>query len=119
MPFPFLFEDFACFFLFNVLGALQHSLFHHGGRNDLVLPFGTQHQKSVAGVHKLRLLICSLGLLNGGHPAVFCQILASAGVKGFVRQVGLQFLIPAFVGNVIGGTLLFSLLAYGQVQEKV
>ncbi len=36
-----------------------------------------------------------------------------------IGQLGLQFLIPAFVGNVIGGTLLFSLLAYGQVQEKV
>ena len=34
-------------------------------------------------------------------------------------QVGLQFLLPAFVGNVIGGTVLFSLLAYGQVQDKV
>ena len=33
-------------------------------------------------------------------------------------QVGLQFLLPAFVGNVIGGTVLFSLLAYGQVQDK-
>lgn len=29
------------------------------------------------------------------------------------------FLVPAFVGNVIGGTALFALLAYGQVKQEL
>lgn len=29
------------------------------------------------------------------------------------------FMVPAFVGNVIGGTALFALLAYGQVKEEL
>ncbi|MGF1453901.1 MAG: formate/nitrite transporter family protein [Alphaproteobacteria bacterium] len=29
------------------------------------------------------------------------------------------FLLPAFVGNVIGGTLLFTLIAYGQIRREV
>lgn len=29
------------------------------------------------------------------------------------------FLIPAFIGNVLGGTVLFSLLAYGQVRHEI
>ncbi|MEJ2432372.1 MAG: formate/nitrite transporter family protein [Pseudolabrys sp.] len=29
------------------------------------------------------------------------------------------FLVPAFVGNVLGGTVLFTLLAYGQVREEL
>lgn len=44
-------------------------------------------------------------LLIAGHAAAF--------------DVFAKFLVPAFIGNVVGGTLLFSLLAYGQVQEKV
>ncbi|WP_324995176.1 formate/nitrite transporter family protein [Salinisphaera sp.] len=29
------------------------------------------------------------------------------------------FLIPAFIGNVLGGSVLFSLLAYGQVRREI
>jgi formate/nitrite transporter FocA (FNT family) len=28
-------------------------------------------------------------------------------------------LLPAFIGNVLGGTVLFSLLAYGQVRQEI
>lgn len=31
----------------------------------------------------------------------------------------LGFLLPAFTGNVIGGTVLFALLVYGQVREEI
>lgn len=36
-----------------------------------------------------------------------------------VGQTVLGFVLPAFVGNVIGGTALFALLAYGQVKEEL
>jgi len=29
------------------------------------------------------------------------------------------FMVPALVGNVIGGTVLFTLLAYAQVKEEI
>lgn len=34
-------------------------------------------------------------------------------------QVIFSFIVPTFLGNVIGGTVLFALLAYGQVQEEL
>ena len=40
------------------------------------------------------------------------------GQIGFVRAFG-GYLLPALVGNVIGGTALFSLLAYAQVREEI
>ncbi|RJS91520.1 formate/nitrite transporter family protein [Salinisphaera sp. Q1T1-3] len=53
-------------------------------------------------------------------------IVGSAEAFGlmFAGHVGIgaviwHFIIPALIGNVIGGTLLFSLLAYGQVQDEV
>ncbi|MEJ2027806.1 MAG: formate/nitrite transporter family protein, partial [Limibacillus sp.] len=30
-----------------------------------------------------------------------------------------MFFLPALLGNVIGGTALFTLLAYGQVKEEL
>ncbi|RJS91981.1 formate/nitrite transporter family protein [Salinisphaera sp. Q1T1-3] len=30
-----------------------------------------------------------------------------------------QFIVPALIGNVLGGTVLFSLLAYGQVRREI
>ncbi len=40
------------------------------------------------------------------------------GEIGVWHTVG-EFLLPAFVGNVIGGTVLFTLLAYAQVKEEL
>jgi formate/nitrite transporter FocA (FNT family) len=40
------------------------------------------------------------------------------GEIGIWKTVG-GFLVPTFVGNVIGGTVLFTLLAYGQVREEI
>ena len=40
------------------------------------------------------------------------------GEVGLWQTVG-GFLVPAFVGNMIGGTVLFTLLAYAQVKEEI
>jgi len=40
------------------------------------------------------------------------------GEIGIWKTVG-GFLLPAFIGNVLGGTVLFTLLAYGQVKEEL
>ena len=29
------------------------------------------------------------------------------------------FIVPALIGNILGGTVLFSLLAYGQVRLEI
>jgi formate/nitrite transporter FocA (FNT family) len=36
-----------------------------------------------------------------------------------VLPVFAGYLLPALVGNIIGGTALFSLLAYAQVREEI
>jgi len=36
-----------------------------------------------------------------------------------IRQVLFGFALPAFVGNVLGGTILFTVLAYAQVKEEL
>lgn len=36
-----------------------------------------------------------------------------------VQGMAWRFLVPVFIGNVIGGTLLFSLIAYAQVKEEM
>lgn len=51
-----------------------------------------------------------------GSVEVFLLYLAHGVTKlGLV----LDFIVPAFLGNVAGGTLLFSLLAYAQVKEEL
>lgn len=45
-------------------------------------------------------------------------LLLVSGEIGFWQTFG-GFMAPAFVGNVIGGTVLFALLAYGQVKEEI
>jgi formate/nitrite transporter FocA (FNT family) len=45
-------------------------------------------------------------------------LLLFAGDIGLWHVFGI-FMAPAFAGNVIGGTVLFALLAYGQVKEEI
>jgi formate/nitrite transporter FocA (FNT family) len=40
------------------------------------------------------------------------------GQVGVLRAFA-GYLLPALVGNIIGGTALFSLLAYAQVREEI
>ena len=51
-----------------------------------------------------------------GSTEVFLLLLA--GDVG-ITQMLFEFLLPAFVGNVIGGTFLFTVLAYAQVKEEL
>lgn len=45
-------------------------------------------------------------------------LLLLSGEIGVWKCVG-GFLLPALAGNIVGGTVLFSLLAYGQVREEL
>ena len=45
-------------------------------------------------------------------------LLLVSGEIGVWKTVG-GFLLPAFAGNVLGGTVLFTMLAYGQVKEEL
>jgi len=45
-------------------------------------------------------------------------LLLFSGDIGIGRMVG-GFFLPALVGNILGGTALFSLLAYAQVKEEI
>ena len=45
-------------------------------------------------------------------------LLLAFGEIGVWKTLG-GFLLPTFVGNVLGGTVLFTLLAYGQVKEEL
>lgn len=36
-----------------------------------------------------------------------------------IAKVFVEYLLPALAGNVLGGTVLFSLLAYGQVRQEI
>jgi formate/nitrite transporter FocA (FNT family) len=51
-----------------------------------------------------------------GSTEVFLLFLD--GSLSFASTV-FSFIIPAFVGNVIGGSVLFTLIAYGQVSEEI
>ena len=45
-------------------------------------------------------------------------LLLLSGEIGIVQTL-LGFLLPAFIGNVLGGTILFTVLAYAQVKEEL
>lgn len=45
-------------------------------------------------------------------------LLLLTGGIGLAKCIG-GFLLPALAGNIVGGTVLFSLLAYGQVREEL
>ena len=51
----------------------------------------------------------------GSFEAFMLLINADIGVGTMLAQ----FLIPVLIGNVIGGTALFALLAYAQVMKEV
>jgi len=50
--------------------------------------------------------------------AMECFLLMLEGELGVLAGIG-SYLLPALVGNIIGGTALFSLLAYAQVREEI
>lgn len=50
--------------------------------------------------------------------AVEMTVLVLTGEMSFPGVV-LGFIVPAFIGNVLGGTVLFTLIAYGQIREEL
>lgn len=54
-------------------------------------------------------------VVAGSTKAFLLRISGEIGIR---QTVG-DFLLPALIGNVIGGTVLFTLLAYGQVKEEL
>ncbi|MDB5691839.1 MAG: formate/nitrite transporter family protein [Alphaproteobacteria bacterium] len=69
------------------------------------------------------VLVLSYGIALGGFTHVIAGaaeafLLLWAGKAGIGWVFG-TFLVPAFVGNVIGGTGLFAMLAHAQVKEEI
>jgi formate/nitrite transporter FocA (FNT family) len=62
------------------------------------------------------IAICGFTHVIAGAAEAF--LLLWAGQAGLGWVVG-GFLVPAFVGNVIGGTGLFAMLAHAQVKEEI
>jgi formate/nitrite transporter FocA (FNT family) len=54
-------------------------------------------------------------VVAGSVEAIYLLFTGAVGIAGAV----FGFLLPAFLGNVVGGTLVFALLAYGQVAEEL
>ncbi len=54
-------------------------------------------------------------VVAGSAEAFLLLLSAEIGLGDYL----FTFLLPAFAGNVIGGTALFTLLAYGQVKEEI
>ncbi len=62
------------------------------------------------------IALADLSHVVAGSAEAF--LLLISGEVGLWQTFG-TFLVPTFVGNVIGGTVLFTLLAYGQVKEEL
>jgi len=62
------------------------------------------------------IALADLSHVVAGSTEAF--LLLVSGEIGVWQAVG-GFLLPTFVGNVIGGTVLFTLLAYGQVKAEL
>jgi len=67
------------------------------------------------------LMTYLIALFHSAHVvagAVDVFMLGMAGTAGVGQLLG-GFIVPALIGNIIGGTGLFALLAYGQVMEEL
>lgn len=62
------------------------------------------------------IAVCGLSHVVAGSAEAF--LLLVNGEIGLVKTF-FGFMVPAFAGNVIGGTALFALLVYGQVREEI
>jgi formate/nitrite transporter FocA (FNT family) len=69
----------------------------------------------------ITLITYAIALGNFSHVVAGSAeafLLLAFGEIGIWKTLG-GFLLPAFIGNVLGGTVLFALLAYGQVKEEM
>jgi formate/nitrite transporter FocA (FNT family) len=71
--------------------------------------------------HVIALMTYLIAIPKSAHivvGSVEVSLLAFAGVAD-VPTVLVQFILPALVGNIIGGTALFALLADAQVMQEL
>lgn len=74
-----------------------------------------------AEVFVVTAIIYTLGLGEFAHVivgSVEAGVLIIAGEAGVVSAV-FGFVLPALIGNIIGGTALFAVLAYAQIRDEV
>jgi formate/nitrite transporter FocA (FNT family) len=67
------------------------------------------------------LMTYLIGVSEGAHivaGSVESFLLVANGELGLGRMIG-GFTIPALLGNVVGGTVLFALLSYAQVMKEI
>jgi formate/nitrite transporter FocA (FNT family) len=63
-------------------------------------------------------LIAAGGFTHVVAGSMEAFMLALNGGLGFWAMLG-DFFVPVLIGNVIGGTALFALLAYAQVMQEI
>jgi formate/nitrite transporter FocA (FNT family) len=74
-----------------------------------------------AEFHVITLVTYLIAIVGSAHIIVgsveaFMRVLAgSLGVGAMI----VRFVVPVFIGNVIGGTVLFALISYAQVMEEI
>jgi len=75
----------------------------------------------VTQMHIVALISYVIGVGGFAHivaGSVYAFVLVVAGQLGVLPMIG-GFLLPALVGNVIGGTVLFALISYAQVMKEI
>jgi len=71
--------------------------------------------------HIVALMSYVIGVGGFAHivaGSVYAFMLAAAGQLGVLPMIG-GFMLPVLVGNVIGGTALFALIAHAQVMKEI
>ena len=63
-------------------------------------------------------VLSDLAAIVTAFVATCVGMLLLAGQTGIV-QVMWGFMVPALIGNVIGGTVLFALISYAQVMKEI
>jgi formate/nitrite transporter FocA (FNT family) len=63
-------------------------------------------------------LISAGGFMHIVAGSVEAFLLALDGQLGWLAMLG-QFVLPTLVGNIVGGTALFALIAYAQVMKEI
>lgn len=74
-----------------------------------------------AELHVVVLMTYLIAISGAAHivaGSVESFFVLLAGVSG-IETVVLGFMVPALIGNIIGGTALFALIAYAQVVEEI
>jgi len=66
----------------------------------------------------LTWLISAGGFVHIVAGSVEAFLLVTNGELSIVRMI-VDFLIPALLGNIVGGTALFALIAYAQVMKEI